>query len=270
MTLSINDISYTLSGSNSNTDPDLSLGGDPSVQSIIGKRLFSDVIAANALSGIVDYRCIYLHNENNTDPVYSSVISVNYIVPGPVLIEIGFNFQDEIQSVTISNYSLISGGSFTLTYTDIAGTHNFTIPWNANVNTWASSFQTAIRIITNLEDVVVNPIVNGFDLIFQVFFVGTAEKRSHDILVLNNNSLIGATGINIVKTVNGAPINSVADQIDVATTAPVGITFATSAIVGIIRPYDAVPIWIKRIVPANSPALENDGFTLRLAGDPIP
>lgn len=270
MTLSINDISYTLSGGNSNTDPDLSLGGDPSVQSIVGKRLFSDVSAPNAVSGTTDYRCIYLHNENTTDSVYSSVISVNYIVPGPVSVEIGFNFQNEIQSVTISNYILISGGSFTLTYTDVAGTHNFTIPWNSNVSTWASSFQTAIRTITNLEDVVVNPTISGFDLIFQVFFVGISEKRSHDILALNNNSLIGATGINIVKTVSGSPINAVADQIDAATTSPVGITFVSSALVGIIRPYDAVPIWIKRIVPADSPALENDGFTLRLAGDPIP
>jgi hypothetical protein len=92
------------------------------------------------------------------------------------------------------------------------------------------------------------------------------------VLKTGGNNLVASqtTTISVVKSVSGGPINRIADVIDVDTTTPNNIVFNTTASVGDIRPLDSIPIWIKRTVPANTPAVENDGFVLRIKGDGIP
>lgn len=267
MVLSSADVSMTYSGGSSNTNPDLSLGGVASLYAISGTRLFDDVTEAEATNGLTDYRCFYFNNESNVYSLYSAQILVSYTVPGDVIAQLGFNFQNDIQNITVAHYASVTSGSFILTYTDTSGNHNFTVNWNSSLSTWASNFQTAIRTIANLGDVTVTASVSGSNAIFEVSFIGVAANRHHDILVLNTNSLSPTESITITKIIDGGPINSVADSIDVSTTTPVGITFnSLTDSIGDIRPLDSIPIWVKRIVPVNSTAIENDGFTVQVQG----
>jgi hypothetical protein len=275
MTLQLTDIAFTLSGGTTNTNPDASLGGDPSVQHILNNKLFADVTPQQAASGLIDYRCFYVTNESAADTLYSAQLFFQNIVPGAVTVAMGFNFQNERQVVNIANADQITDGSFTLAYIDVSNQYNFTVPYNSNYAQWAANFQAALNAIPNLGDVQVLVSQTTNSVSFEIDFLGSAGNRFHDQIVLISNSLnpAGATGIAIVKTVNGGPINSVADLIDVATTTPNGIVFvpgnASPVLIGDLRPLDTVPVWIKRVVPANTEAIENDGFTFRVIGSSI-
>ena len=274
MAFSSGDMSFTFSGGTTNSDPDKSLGGDPSVQPIVGKRLFDDVQEAETQSGVTDYRCLYVHNDNNTDTLYNAQILVAYTVPGAVSVELGFDFENERQNITVTNATLLTGGSMTLTYSDVSNQYDAVIAFDASLSTWAANIQAALQAIPHLTDVTISASYGGSDAIFEVDFVGSAANRYHEVIVLkiggNNLLPVSTANISIVKSVNGGPINRVADEIDVETTTPTNIVFTSlPTIVGDIRPLDSVPVWVKRLVPPNTPAIENDGFTLRLKGSGI-
>jgi hypothetical protein len=272
MPLSSSDVIFTFSGGNANSNPDLSLGGDPSFYPIVTKRLFNNVPDAQTLSGVVDYRCIYLNNNSDTSSLYTMQILISYLTPADVSAQLGFNFENDRQDITVLNAVAITGGSFIITYTDVAGNHNLTINWDSSLPVWTGNLQAALRTITNLEDVVVNGTLSGSDVIFEIDFLGIAGNRYHDPIVLNANNLIAPepVSIAIVKAVNGAPINSVATQIDSSTTTPTNVVFSSSPIsLGDLRPLDSVPIWIRRIVPANSTAIENDTLSIRIVGEAV-
>lgn len=276
MTIATTDIAFVLSGGSSNTNPDAALGGDPSVQPIINNRLFSDVTPDQASAGVTDYRCVYITNENATDTLYDAEVFFDMVVEGAVTVNVGFNFQNERQVVNISNANLITGGSFTLAYTDTTGQHNFTVNYDPNYAQWAANFQAAITALPNLGSVTVQISQTTDSVAFEIDFVGSAGNRFYDQIVLASNNLLptGTTTLAIAKVVNGGPINSKADVIDVATTTPINIVFQSAlstapVIVGDLRPLDFLPVWIQRVVPANTSAIENDGFILRLSGSAI-
>ena len=125
--------------------------------------------------------------------------------------------------------------------------------------------------MTNLGDVTVSPTLSGSSAIFELNFIGAAANRHHNVLTLKTNSLSPTEGIVITKIIDGSPINQVVDEIDVSTTTPIGITFnSLTDVIGDIRPGDSIPIWVKRIVPVNSAAVENDGFTFQVQGKALP
>lgn len=59
------DIEYRLSGGASNNDPDASLGGAKSSEAAPA-GLFDTVSGAQSAAGLVEYRCIYVHNAHAT------------------------------------------------------------------------------------------------------------------------------------------------------------------------------------------------------------
>ena len=253
-----------------NNNPDLSLGGAKSTTPITSSRLFSDVTSQQTTSGLIDYRCIYVTNTNNVDFLYRSNIFVSYTVPGDVTALVGFIFNDDQQNITITNASAITGGNFTIVYSDNTGNnYPLVISWNSDLTIWANELQTAINTIPYLSDVTVSADYSGSSVIFEINFLGDASDRYHNLMILQNNALISSSTItiSIEKIINGSPINSTADVIDVGTTTPNGVTFGGTATVGDIRAEDFVPVWIQRTVPAGSSAIENDGFTLSVSGD---
>jgi hypothetical protein len=274
MPLTDNDIVFTFSGGPTNADPDLSLGGEPSVQPIVSKRLFDDVSEDETQTGVIDYRCFYVNNESAIYSLYDSQIFVSYTTPGDVTVALGFDFANERQNLTVTNAVFVTSGSFTLTYTDSDGNHDIVVAWNADLATWGGNLQTAIRSINNLENVTISGAYSGDNVIFEIDFVGSAANRYHELIVLKSggNNLVSSqpTTISIVKVVDGGPINRIADVIDVDTTTPNNVAFTSSvATIGDIRPLDSLPIWVRRTVPADTEALENDGFTLRIKGSAI-
>lgn len=73
--------------------------------------------------------------------------------------------------------------------------------------------------------------------------------------------------VKITKTVEGSPINTIADFVESKTTAP-DVTFGTTPInLGTIFAFEGFPVWIQRTTPANIPTVANDSFDVDLVGD---
>lgn len=274
MPITQNDITFTYSGGNSNSDPDESLGGESSSIPISSQTLFSDVSPEESEGGLIDYRCFYLHNENVSDSLYETTIEIVQ-TSGNSIIQIGVYENNEKQIITVVSPETITNGSFTLTYTDALGDHNFVVHWNSDVDVWGNNLQTALRTIAGLEDVVVTTFFtdgSSSSIIFEIEFAGTAGQRYHDLISMYSNNLSPATTVGISRLVAGGPINSEATEIDIATTIPNEVSFYDPheiLEIGELKSLDSVPIWIKRTVYAGEEASEGDNFTFRLSGRPV-
>jgi len=263
-------IRYVYSGSGSSTNPQLSLGGPPSLNYVTGTNLFSNISAAQSTTGKIDYRCVYLVNENSTNSLFNVSVLLSYDYPNTVSIDFGCLFQNERQIISLSNYTVgTTTGKFTLRYTDAQNDHSFDV--NADtIGAMANTIKTELETVLGAANVNVTGTQLGTVVTYQIDFVNGAGYRYHDIITSTANTLSPASTIAITKNVNGAPLNSVADPIDVDTTPPVNITFTNT-----IKPptpfselkgLDHLPIWIRRTVAPNSTFVENDSFILRSQG----
>lgn len=276
--ISNGDISITLSGGSNNSSAELSLGGEPSIHPIVAGRLFPDVTVEQSVSGFEDYRCIYINNNSADATLYSSILFAEYRSDSDVTVELGFIEIDERQTITITGVSKITGGSFSIAYTDYEEQTEMVIDWSSSASDWAGNLQTALRSLPRLEDVTVSAAISGGSIRFEINFLGDAGKRYHDILQETSNDLVlsspgpGDGNISIARSVFGAPTNYQAEEIDSPTTNPFGVEFnthstrASAYAIGEIRPGDVIPVWIKRTVPADAKGLEGDGINIRVEG----
>lgn len=89
MSITSAEIQYRLSGGASNSTPITSLGGVKS-STAAGSTLFDDVTGAQAAAGLVEFRCVYIHNADATLTLTAPVAWVNSDTPSAsTLIEIG-------------------------------------------------------------------------------------------------------------------------------------------------------------------------------------
>lgn len=261
------DIVYVLSGGASNTNPEASLGGDPSAAPVLNgtNNLFSNVTPAVADEGGVDYRCFYVFNNSLVDTLWNAKIYPGNEIDGGAFAELGFVFADEIQKLTVIGN--VTGGSLTLSYEDT----NFSFAYNSNLGTWAANLQGAMRSIAALAGVVVTAeqSVNESSqttTVFTILYTGNAAgKRFQPILDVVANSLTPTPIVSAARVVGGSPINSIATLIDFGTTAPTGIVFTTltedePAAIGHLRPTDGFPVWVRRTTPPATQPLAGDGF----------
>jgi hypothetical protein len=195
--IELSDISFVLSGGSTNALAIDSLGGEPSV-TVVPTRLFNNIEPEDAEAGFTDYRCVYLANDNETDTLYHTIIFSDDEIADGASVELGMTFQNDVQQVAIND--TVTSGGFDLLYED----QIFTVNYNASLSTWASNFQTAIRAITNLEDVTVTGSTSGTRTIFTVEFSGDAGNRYHELLVLDDNNLSPTVSISISKIANGS------------------------------------------------------------------
>ena len=91
------------------------------------------------------------------------------------------------------------------------------------------------------------------------------------VIFANNLTYSGSQPVaSSVKAVDGGPVNQETVEIDNELTNPNGIVFyATTYTITELKPLDVVPVWIKRVVPVNTAALENDGFVLNVRGNTV-
>jgi hypothetical protein len=114
---------------------------------------------------------------------------------------------------------------------------------------------------------------------FNITFQGQVGNRFNDELAVSDVNLdsIESPTIQTYRLFSGGPVNTEADIIDVETTTPNGVEFCRNTscssegydnafYLGDLHPLDVAPIWIERIAPADSNAIENDGFTLKIDG----
>jgi len=262
-------------GAGTNNDPAKSLGGVPSAFQISGSTIFANVSDAQASSGVIHYRCIYLSNETSSTNVYNSELYISDEIAGGADISLGFKVADERQFVTVSDFSTITGGYLDVTYNrDVS--YPLTVNWNATPATFGNNFQTQLNTIDGLEDVAVSASYDvGLDVItFQIDFVLGAGSRFHEILVVDSTNLTYTGGLpntTVERNVSGSPINTETVDVSVETTAPSGVVFGyTTLNLNTFRPLDIIPIWIRRVVASGTSGLKNDGFTLRVKGFSTP
>lgn len=271
MTAIADDLVVVLTGGSSNNDPYESLGGEPSSQPIIGvlNNLFENISPEEALTGKVDYRCIYVFNNNTSDDLYEVKLYVVNETAGGSEIELGIIKKQEVQRVIVSGS--VSGGSFDITYQDETKTVNY----HSDPATWAANLETALNEMDLLEEVSVSVAGNFTTRIFNINFGGEDDYRFHDLLEIDTANL---TGTSIAGTVSrlipGEPINSVPSSIDIETTTPTGVefTYPTAAepmVIGTLRAEEGFPLWIKRTTPATTTPIANDGVKLRISFMPI-
>lgn len=95
MAVVASDLKIYLSGGGSNTDPNASIGGAVSsteVSSTPMNNLFDNVSDAEAVAGDVEYRCVYLSNDNATDTLNSAAVFIQSNTPsGDSTIAIGLD-----------------------------------------------------------------------------------------------------------------------------------------------------------------------------------
>lgn len=271
--VNITDLSLVYTGGSNNNDPDLSLGGSPSNYPLTSNinNLFDNVDEATASSGNVDYRCIYIFNNNVADTFYNLRIYIEYVTGDESQIQFGITKITEVQNININN---TTGGSFDVSYKppNQSTTETRTVVYDSDPATWAANIQSQIRSIPTLDGISVSVSGNFTNRIFNITFDGN-DYRSHDLLTVDGTNLTGSSPtISVSRSVTGSPINSVPVSLDVSTTPPSGVTFYDSsaiATIGNLYPEEGFPLWFKRTVFQNSSPVSGEGFKLKIIANPV-
>ena len=275
MAVTPNDINMVLSGGTSNIDSDESLGGEPSSQPINTETLFSNIAQVDVDAGYTDYRCIYIFNESGIDNLRNSRVQITIKEETGASVNLGVDYNTEIQEMIIRG--AVTGGNFTILCpgTNVSGPLFTvkTVQYDANINVWASNFQTALRSCTSYgySDIVVTGASAATSTVFTINFIGDGDNRYYDLIAVQDNNLIGDSPvITIRKKQNGSPVNAIAPLVPSMESAPSGVQFTSTTAevvpIGKLFPDDGFPLWIKRIITKNTTAVSGDGFTMRLTG----
>jgi hypothetical protein len=268
------DIIFLLSGGSTNSDPNQSLGGPPSTKRISGdfNNLFDDISESDAQVGHIDYRCFYV--KNNSSETWENVRVWMADQSEGAIGLLGLDSQDDTQQLTVISDNGANGGNFKV---DFDG-DEVQVDYDADINTWADNFQTALRTLSTLSDVTVTgQEMSGakeFEL-FMVTFTGDDGAREQPTLFVTENNLTfagGGTGtIDVTKTNKGTPINNTPAKLGEETVAPINVSFqvtseSTFVTLGNLNSGDFVPIWIQRIFPAGNAPVVSNTFTVILRG----
>lgn len=276
MSTNADSISVVLSGGTVNINPNDSIGGDPSSTPVLSgvlNNLFDDVSPEESRDGYEDYRCIYFFNDGDTT-VYSIKVWIYDDFSEGAEMELGVENRDETQRITLSG-AVVTGGSLTLSYKG----QNFVSNYNADLGVWATELQDTLNNLSDgmggnfFGDVSVVAQNAGADtVIFDIRFSGEDGKRNHDKFEEVSNDLTPLGNVDVFITVpqEGAPINTIAAEINLETTPPGGVGFfAASETTPIelpkLAPDEGFPLWVKRNISAGAEPKENDGFILRFS-----
>ncbi len=272
MVASGDDIILTLTGGPANTDPDQSLGGEPSNYPITGviNNLFDNLNSSQSTNGHTDYRCIYVFNNNSIDSLYEVKAYIQSETDDGSEIELGITNKLEIQKITLVGTP--TDGSFEISYTPPGESlQTRTVFWNIDLGIWTDDIQSAINSITTLNCIVTA--AGSFSN--RVFNLSFTDYRSHDIIGLDISNLTGVSNGSITKTIEGSPVNAVPPELDFATTPPADVVFSKPVSydafeLGTIYPEEGFPLWIKRTTAEDTEAIASDGFKLRISANALP
>ena len=256
------DISFSYSGGTTNNVPDLSLGGEPSVNNLRDglNNMFRDVTEEQAEDGYVDYRCFYMYNDSLIDTFSTVTASMGEKLD----MSIGFVSSTDVQLLDIDG--TVTGGTLTLNYEGL----DFTFAYDADIAVWASNMETEMNDLSTLSGVTVSGEVSGSRSLFTVTFDGADYNRNHLLLELVSNDLTGSPTIAVTKLIEGGPINLLATEIAVATVAPYQAVFSqpitTPIEIGNFKPGDGASLWIKREILAGTTPVTDEAATFIFDG----
>jgi hypothetical protein len=274
---------FLLSGGINNRDPDMSLGGDASHIPLFDglNNLYDDITPEQALTANhVDYRCFYIKNfsDNTWENVRAYVSnypdqSKEYVPPleDGAFVQIGADNRDDLQQTTVIGET--TGGSFDA---DFDGSI-VTVTFDADIDVWATNYQTALRSLDDLSDVTVTgeEVINdGTFYVFRVTFTGNDGNRVQPFITIDANNLTGPGLINIsvTKLLEGSPAGVVARQIAEETEVPPNVNFKFATLsnpvyLGNLHAGEGAGIWVKRflLLPFTEVYME-DQFTIGVRG----
>lgn len=272
------DISLNLSGGSTNTNPNLSLGGDPSAYEISAslQNLFNNVTAEDSASGYVDYRCFYVFNNNGSDSLYNCSVYFDNILDANPQLQLGLFLADDVQRMVISQN--VTSGTLTLRYGDDTFYYTTPISWGTNYLSFRANMENALNALADLSGVQVLASAGGSYYTFEIAFTGDDGNKYQPTLAVSANNLSTGSGtptVAIQKIVDGGPINTVPDTLPNSVTAPVGPAFyntssAIKKMVGSLKPNEGFPVWVKRTVPPNANPSALSGSTFKLTGGSLP
>lgn len=278
MATNSSDISIVLSGGSSNINPMNSLGGNPSSQPINTgylNNLFDDISKTESVDGHEDYRCLYIFNDGDTT-IWNVEVSAVFQKEGGSDIELGIEERNEVQRVSLNQLT----PSFPPGYIDFKYKQmQFLVPVDLDVGTMAQNFELILQNLTEslssskkmFKGVsVVGQIGTNGSVFFDIKWSNKDSKRNFEQISIVNY-LLGPGDIATMSIISeGAPINTIANEIDFETTPPGGITFHSTdednpIVITRLDIDEGFPIWIKRRTFPNTISKENDGFSLLIS-----
>jgi hypothetical protein len=252
-----NDIGYFYSGGAGNMNPELSLGGLPSVHTIPAgniNNLFDNITDSQRMSGMIDYRCIYIANVHQTDSLYQTYAKIPGQITGGANVLIGYKLATDIQTITFTSPF---PSSYILQYNNGTTTLTFNIP-----DLTVASLQTA------LEGIFPGVYVSGAGTTLTIQFIGSSQY--HYFYPFTSPT----ANVTTAKFTDGGPINYYPmPPLDSKYTTPGGILFGIDTLVGgalalhEFKQGEVFYLWCKRTVQAGVTQQDNDGFTISIAGN---
>jgi hypothetical protein len=266
------DIKFYHSGGGSNCDPLLDLGGSISTCELTEglDMLFNEVTEKQSRAGRIDYRCFYVKNTHPDDTLRNAKFYIDWEHKSGSFVDVGVRLRNEIQKVVITG--LIAPDEDDYMTLDIPGYDDFTVDYHSNLTIWQGRFQTAIRGIDGLQDVIIEAtgtVGSPTSVTFIVKFVGQAESRQIDLMTVLVNSLNDQT-INILSDTEGSPVGIVACTSTVLV-APACVDFnyplrGSPIELGSLRPGESFPVWVRRTTPRNTRAKIRDKVRFNVDG----
>lgn len=277
----LTDIKYYHSGGVVNNNPENDLGG---IQSNIElgssiDNLFDDLSGSVSRVGRTDYRCFYIKNTHATHVLRNAKVYIWSEKESGSLLDLGATLENAHQNVIISGPNPPNEGDFFELYVirRYSGPQDAYVRayYHPNPTIWQGRFQTELRSIDSCQDARVDfygSIGNPTNITFTVNFTGSLGSRLLDSMVVRGTTQLSTCSASVVVTRSGNPMNTTAITISNKTTAPANVDFSHPLYgspfkIGDLRPYDAIPIWVRRTTPANTTAKILDNIKIHIDGD---
>lgn len=222
----MSNILWCHSGGVNNTNPNLDLGGTISMFEIALNplnNLFDDISPEEGESGLVDYRCFYIYNNNSNMFLLSPIITLVSQGSNGSDITIGTLTSNEIQRITISGTPDDDG--YIILQTEFGSA--FTANYNSSFANLATSIEESLQSLPFCSTctatlTVPTPPENPY---IDIEFNGQAGQRKTKLIQLianrfvstsdghflpsiyTNSSLFNRTGTSIIKIDSQLPIN---------------------------------------------------------------
>jgi hypothetical protein len=287
--------------------PCTDLGGPPSPCELSEgiDNLFHSIGPKLSRRGHIDYRCFYIYNPSPIATCRNVIIffeGTGRQVPGKrsgSYVAIGVKLENAIHKVYVNGPAPPREGEYFELQIPCYDP-SFKVYYHPNITKWIGNFQTAIRAVEGLSEVVVtgegkigettaDPSVN---VTFTIDYGGHVSRNKghkgmdeharwqqaarHKIRApkLLNNTLLN----NIVLPQpyqEGSPVNTIAEVIPDEITPPAGIPFdyyfrGNPMRIGDLRPQEYLPVWIRRTLPIVEPyygPLARNGQMAKLLDD---
>jgi len=253
-------ISFVLSGGINNSNPNKSIGGNPSDYLINSdnNNIFNDFADGQTT---ISHRCFYLFNESS-QVIENSMLFANNYDDENYTIYIGVVKRYDIQNIIFENEN--NQGFIQFEHNE----HFENIAFS-NMNDLKEQIELWLQDVEDSSNISTHLISSK---VIQIRF-NNRYKYYSKIKIIEKSVDMG--NVSVTKVQDGAPINAIAQVIPFETTTPFNVEFIkTNELLnyglglGDVKGDESVAIWLKREVPEDTEEINNriDGFRFKIKG----